>query len=265
MSEEIVEVRPFTNMDHAGVVLLWNIVFANDPPRNDPEQMIRRKMTVQPELFFVACLEDQIVGTVLAGFDGVRGWIYHLAVHPSARRQGTATRLMRAAEEELKGYGCPKINLQIRVDNAEVAAFYRTLGYAVEERLSMGKELTTTHGSARSRPLWIMIAGPYRSGSSDPEVWAANLNRLNDAAAAVFQKGHTPIIGVNLALPVIQSAGLNSYDDIVMPLSLRLTQRCDAVLRVGGPSIGADEEVETFRRRGLPVFRSLDEVPTPDR
>jgi GNAT superfamily N-acetyltransferase len=60
----------------------------------------------------VACFKDQIVGAVLASFDGVRGWIYHLAVHPSARRKGTATRLMRAAEEGLKAFGCPKINLQ---------------------------------------------------------------------------------------------------------------------------------------------------------
>jgi hypothetical protein len=111
--------------------------------------------------------------------------------------------------------------------------------------------------------LWIMIAGPYRSGSSDPAVWASNLRKLNDVAAAILQKGHVPIIGVNMALPVIESAGPNSYDEIMMPLSLDLASRCDAVLRVGGPSIGADAEVETFRERGLPVFFSLDDVPSP--
>ena len=109
--------------------------------------------------------------------------------------------------------------------------------------------------------MWIMIAGPYRSGSSDPAVWAENLRRLNGAAYAVFRKGHVPIIGVNLALPVIESAGPGSYGEVMQPLSLRLTERCDAILRIGGASRGADEEVEAFVARGLAVFRSLDEVP----
>jgi hypothetical protein len=109
--------------------------------------------------------------------------------------------------------------------------------------------------------MWIMIAGPYRSGSSDPAVWAGNLRRLNAAASSVFQKGHTPIIGVNLALPVIDAAGEERYRDIMPTLSLALAEKCDAVLRLEGPSQGADEEVETFRARGLPVYRSVDEVP----
>jgi hypothetical protein len=109
--------------------------------------------------------------------------------------------------------------------------------------------------------MWIMIAGPYRSGSSDPAVWAENVRRLNAAAYAVFLKGHLPIIGVNLALPVIESAGPESYSRIMQPLSLRLAERCDAILRIEGVSRGADEEVETFRARGLPVFRSVAEVP----
>jgi hypothetical protein len=109
--------------------------------------------------------------------------------------------------------------------------------------------------------MWIMIAGPYRSGSSDSAVWADNLRKLNAAAYAVFMKGHVPIIGVNLALPVIASAGPDSYGQIMQPLSLRLTERCDAILRIDGASHGADEEVETFRARGLPVFKSVDQVP----
>ena len=109
--------------------------------------------------------------------------------------------------------------------------------------------------------MWIMIAGPYRSGSSDPQAWEQNLRALNGAAHAVFNKGHVPIIGVNLALPIIESAGAGSYERIMNPLSLQIAQRCDAVLRIGGPSKGADEEVETFRTRALPVFESLDDVP----
>ena len=112
--------------------------------------------------------------------------------------------------------------------------------------------------------MWIMVAGPYRSGSSDPAVWAQNLRTLNTSAYAIFQKGHVPIIGVNLALPVIESAGEEAYGTIMMPLSLSLAERCDAVLRIGGVSQGADEEVETFLERGLTVFRSVDEIPNVD-
>ena len=115
-------------------------------------------------------------------------------------------------------------------------------------------------GHGRER-LWIMVAGPYRSGSSDPEVWAENLRRLNRFAHAVFRKGHVPIVGVNLALPVIESAGQESYEHIMPTLSLGLVERCDAVLRIEGASQGADDEVEAFRARGLSVFRSIDEIP----
>lgn len=85
--------------------------------------------------------EGEIVGTVVAGFDGVRGWIYHLGVHPRAQRKGIATRLMKTAEDALGRLGCPKVNLQVRMNNAAVVAFYRTIGYEVEERINMGKRL----------------------------------------------------------------------------------------------------------------------------
>jgi hypothetical protein len=80
------------------------------------------------------------------------------------------------------------------------------------------------------------------------------------AAYAPFREGHVPI-GVHMALPVIESARHERYATIMMPLSLSLTKRCDAVLRIGGASKGADEEVERFRSRGLTVFTSLDETP----
>jgi hypothetical protein len=109
--------------------------------------------------------------------------------------------------------------------------------------------------------MWIMVAGPYRSGSSDPAVWAQNLRILNGFAYAVLEKGHVPIVGVNLALPIIECAGQGSYGAIMTALSLSLTERCDAILRIDGVSRGADDEVEKFRARGLPVFRSTDEIP----
>jgi hypothetical protein len=105
-----------------------------------------------------------------------------------------------------------------------------------------------------------MVAGPYSSGVADAQARAANLRVLNEAALAVFRRGHVPVIGVNLALPVIEAAGADCFDEIMMPLSLAMAERCDAVLRIGGASQGADAEVARFRARGLPVFHALDEV-----
>jgi hypothetical protein len=106
-----------------------------------------------------------------------------------------------------------------------------------------------------------MIAGPYRADSADPAVWAANLRTLNDVAVQVLQRGHVPVIGVNMALPMVECAGPDAYNSIMMPLSLALAERCDAVLRVGGVSGGADREVEHFQQRGLPVYRAVEEIP----
>ena len=109
--------------------------------------------------------------------------------------------------------------------------------------------------------MWIMIAGPYTSGGGDAKVRAANLAAMNRAALAVWKRGHVPVIGVNMALPVIQAAGEAEFEAIMMPLSLALAARCDAVLRIGGPSRGADREVEAIRKKGGRVFRDVAEIP----
>jgi|SRR5882672_10771120 len=96
---------------------------------------------VQPELLLIGEVGETLVGAVIAGFDGVRGWIYHLAVAPECRRRGFATQLMRAAEDGLRRLGCSKVNLQVRATNQEVVAFYRSVGYEIEERVSMGRRL----------------------------------------------------------------------------------------------------------------------------
>jgi len=108
-----------------------------------------------------------------------------------------------------------------------------------------------------------MIGGPYGTGARDAADRAANLSRMNDAALAVFRKGHVPIIGVNLALPVIAAAGgaADAETEIMMPLSLALAERCDAFLRVDGASTGADQEMARFVAAGKPVFRTIEEVP----
>ena len=112
--------------------------------------------------------------------------------------------------------------------------------------------------------MWIMIAGPYRAGASSETACERNLSLMNRAALEIFRKGHVPVIGANLALPVIEAAGQQSYDEIMMPVSLALAARCDAVLRMEGASAAADAEVERVRASGGTVFRRLDDIPRAD-
>ena len=136
-----VEIKPYGSEDQSQVVALWKTGFPDDPPWNEPVSVICRKLTVQPELLLIGHVNSRIVATVMAGFDGVRGWIHHLAVHAEYRRKGIATMLMHSAEQGLEAQGCPKVNLQVRETNTAVISFYRSLGYDVEERISLGKLL----------------------------------------------------------------------------------------------------------------------------
>jgi ribosomal protein S18 acetylase RimI-like enzyme len=133
-------VRAFKEEDEARVIELWTFG-GLVRPWNDPKKDIERKLTVQRELFLVAELEGVIVGTVMAGYDGHRGWVNYLAVDIGQRRRGIGSALMRDAERRLKVLGCPKLNLQVRLENTAVQAFYAALGYAVDPVASMGKRL----------------------------------------------------------------------------------------------------------------------------
>jgi phosphinothricin acetyltransferase len=128
--------------DGPAIVRLWERCGLTRP-WNDPRQEIARKLNVQPELFVIGVSDEEIVATVMAGYDGHRGWIYSLAVAPEAQRRGLGRRMMREAERRLRAAGCAKVNLQIRGGNAGVAAFYRALGYVEEDRVSMGRRLPT--------------------------------------------------------------------------------------------------------------------------
>ena len=102
-------------------------------------------MTVQPELFLVGEVAGQLMASAMVGYDGHRGWINYLAVHPDYRRQGYGEVLMRHAEQALLAMGCPKLNLQVRSANASALAFYRSLGYLPDDVVSMGKRLIADH------------------------------------------------------------------------------------------------------------------------
>ena len=110
-------------------------------PANNPHSEIRRKLAVQPELFLVGVLDGRVVASVMAGYDGHRGWLNYLAVDPAHQRRGLGTALVHEAERQLEASGCPKVNLQIRVSNRGVVEFYRRLGYSIDDVVSMGKRL----------------------------------------------------------------------------------------------------------------------------
>jgi ribosomal protein S18 acetylase RimI-like enzyme len=141
VADQTLIVRTYRLQDEPSVTALWRDVFAGDPPWNAPSLVIQRKLATQPELFLVGEMDGRVVATVLAGFDGVRGWVYHLAVAPERRRRGFGRVMMAEAERRLGQLGCPKVNLQVRASNAGVVAFYERLGYQVEERVSFGKRL----------------------------------------------------------------------------------------------------------------------------
>ena len=132
--------RPFRKDDEDAVIALWNECGLTRA-WNDPRKDIARKLTVQPELFLVGEEGGKLVATLMAGYEGHRGWVNYLAVAPDCRRQGFGRVLMQEAEERLLSLGCPKLNIQVRSTNAEVLGFYRALGYAQEERVSLGKRL----------------------------------------------------------------------------------------------------------------------------
>ena len=135
-------ITSYSNESHRlQVIRLWETVFGYETAHNTPSLAIDKKLEAKDDLFFVALLEGEIVGTILAGYDGHRGWLYAVAVHPSHRKKGLGSALVRHAEQALTERGCMKINLQIITGNESVGGFYESLGYAVEKRVSMGKRI----------------------------------------------------------------------------------------------------------------------------
>jgi ribosomal protein S18 acetylase RimI-like enzyme len=133
-------VRKFLPADLDAVVALWNTVFGYAEPRNDPARVIAGKLA-HDELLLVAIAGERVVGTLMVGYDGHRGWFYRAAVAESERRRGVGRALVRQGEAELAALGCIKINLQLHVHNEAGLRFWQALGYAAEPRISMGKDI----------------------------------------------------------------------------------------------------------------------------
>src|SRR5215472_12996677 len=121
-----------------------------------------------------------------------------------------------------------------------------------------------------NRSMLILIAGPYRSGTNDdPALLRKNLQQMESYALPIFRAGHTPMIGEWLALPLVDLAGSRqigdpAFNEVFHPIAIRLLEKCDAVLRVGGPSTGADEMVRIGRSLGLKIYTALAEIPQVD-
>ena len=133
-------IRPFTDADQQQVIALWHecgLVV----PWNDPAKDIARKQQVNPELFLVAEDNGAIVGSLMGGYEGHRGWMNYLAVAPSQRSNGLGRELVTRIEQLLIARGCPKINLQVRSTNTAVIDYYRSLGYQEDHAIGMGKRL----------------------------------------------------------------------------------------------------------------------------
>ena len=135
-------ISEFNNSRHREQVIeLWKNVFAYTASHNSPELAIDKKLQIKDGLFFVALKEQRVIGTVMAGYDGHRGWIYSMAVYPDYRKKGIGKALLSYAQDKLIKLGCLKINLQIMEGNEEVQKFYSANGFSVEQRISMGKKL----------------------------------------------------------------------------------------------------------------------------
>ena len=136
-----IEIAIYADEHFDGVSALWQEAFPNDQPWNSAVSAIPAKLAFQPGLFFVALDGNRVVGSLMAGYDGHRGWVNRIAVLQSHQAQGVGSALMREAETRLRTMGCTKINLQVRTSNAAAAEFYERLGYSVEDRISMSKRI----------------------------------------------------------------------------------------------------------------------------
>jgi ribosomal protein S18 acetylase RimI-like enzyme len=143
-----INIRYFEERDRDEVIVLWKAC-GLVVPWNDPAKDIGRKLAFQKDLFLVAVENGAPVGTVMAGYDGHRGWINYLAVAPDRRNRGLGRALMEEAENRLRALGCPKICLQVRRTNAGVVEFYGKLGFIEDDVLSMGKRLESDDAEGR--------------------------------------------------------------------------------------------------------------------
>jgi ribosomal protein S18 acetylase RimI-like enzyme len=134
------KIRKFSESDRKAVISLWQACELTRP-WNDPDLDISRKLSVQAELFLVGELEGEVVASVMGGYDGHRGSVFYLAVAPQCQGRGYGLALMAEIQTLLFSMGCPKLNIVVRTSNSKVLAFYKNLGYEVDDVISLSKRL----------------------------------------------------------------------------------------------------------------------------
>ena len=132
--------RSFRKSDQKEVIQLW-MECGLVVPWNDPQRDIERKLGTQPELFLIGLINDEIITTVMTGYDGHRGWVYYLAVKPQYQQKEIGRQIMKEVEIRLRELGCPKLNIMVRTTNLDVINFYKAIGYKVDAVTNMGKRL----------------------------------------------------------------------------------------------------------------------------
>ena len=139
------QLRQYREQDRAQLIELWTNIFSDADPHNNPEYMLTSKLAVDENIYIAfeqdAYHHEKVTGAIIAGYDGHRGWLYSLAVDKKFQRNGIGRELVEFAVENLRAMGCAKVNLQVREENKEVISFYHSLGFEVENRISMGKLL----------------------------------------------------------------------------------------------------------------------------
>lgn len=137
MQHQKILIRKYTEPDRSSLINFWQAVFPDDPPHNYPPQVIEAKLAVD-DLIYLAKIKSTLVGACMVGYDGHRGWLYAVGVSEQHRRQNIGSTLVKHVLNALKDMGCAKVNIQIRATNSDVVSFYKSLGFTLEDRLSMG-------------------------------------------------------------------------------------------------------------------------------
>ncbi|MBX7104748.1 MAG: GNAT family N-acetyltransferase [Gemmataceae bacterium] len=146
------ELRDYEDADLPAVLALWGQCFPEVPAPAAFRELVARKRATQPGPFVVAVDSGRVIGTAVGGVDGITAWVYLVAVHPDARRRGVGRRLVGAVEGRLRGLGAVKVGLQVLAERSDTVAFYQSLGYAVEPRVSMAKRLAPAEPGAAADP-----------------------------------------------------------------------------------------------------------------
>ncbi len=237
---ENVQIRPYRPADEAAVIALWQACGLTRP-WNDPQRDIARKLTVQPQGFLVSVDDGCVLGSVMAGYDGHRGWVNYLAVSPERRGHGLGRQLMMSAEAWLCALGAPKLNLQLRSDNEATALFYERLGYQRDELLSYGKRL--------------IDEGPKPAPAPPPPLGGTLVLASRNARKLGEMQALFAPLGVALRL-VSEFSAVEPAETAASFVENALIKARHAAQVSGLPALADDSGLEVAALRGAPGVRS---------